>query len=164
MENLGNLNKPLTPSILANPYHKITKHLVYIYSMESFIYQDLNRACREKDTSQIQYFGAYAAALSYIIFGANQNRKDKLKNDNKLYRGLKLPQADIESFNKGEIINLQGYTSTSKNFKVALAFSLEEPIEGHVAVVYEINFHGSKGLFEMSKGYSSFSEEQEVLI
>ena len=31
--NLGDLNKPLTPKILSNPYHKITKHLVYIYSM-----------------------------------------------------------------------------------------------------------------------------------
>ena len=95
MSGLGDLTKPLTPAILANPVHKITKHLLYIYSMEGFIYQDLNRACRDKDTSQIQYYGAYAAALSYIIFGANQNRKDKLKGLNKFYRGLKLSQVDV---------------------------------------------------------------------
>ena len=35
---VGDLNKPLTPSILANPHHKVTKHLLYIYSMECFIY------------------------------------------------------------------------------------------------------------------------------
>ena len=51
LANLGDLNKPLTPKILSNPYHKITKHLLYIYSMESFIYQDLNRACRDQDVT-----------------------------------------------------------------------------------------------------------------
>ena len=49
--NLGDLNKPPTPKILSNPNHKITKHLLYIYSMESFIYQDLNRACRDQDVT-----------------------------------------------------------------------------------------------------------------
>ena len=85
------LDKPLSPKILANPYHKVTRHLLYIYSMECFIYSDLNRACRDKDTSSIQYFGAYAAAISYIIHGANQNLKNKLKVPIELYRGLRLP-------------------------------------------------------------------------
>ena len=47
--------------------------------MESFIYEDLNRVCREKDKSKIKFYGAFAAALSYIIYSANQNRaEDKL--------------------------------------------------------------------------------------
>ena len=95
---LGDLNKPLTPKILSNPYHKITRHLLYIYSMESFVYQDLNRACRDQDTKQIQYYGAYAAALSYIIFGANQNSKDRLRGHNKLYRGLKMDLDDLLTY------------------------------------------------------------------
>lgn len=88
MENLGDINKPLTPKILSNPNHKVTRRLLYIYSIESFIYSDLNRACRDKDSKQIQYYGPYAAALSYIIHGANKNRKDKLKGHTILYRGL----------------------------------------------------------------------------
>ena len=51
--DLGNLNKPLTPKILGNPNHRITKHILYLYSMESFIYQDLNRACRNQDKDEI---------------------------------------------------------------------------------------------------------------
>ena len=47
------MDKPLTPKVLSNPNHKIVKHLMYIYSMESFIYADLNKACREKDKSKI---------------------------------------------------------------------------------------------------------------
>ena len=43
------LDKPLTAKILSNANHKITKHLLYIYSMECFIYTHLNRACRDKN-------------------------------------------------------------------------------------------------------------------
>ena len=49
VSNLGKIDKPLTPKILSNPKHKITKHLLYLYSMESFIYSDLNNVCRTKD-------------------------------------------------------------------------------------------------------------------
>ena len=72
---LGDINKPLTSSILEDPSHKFTQRIVYLYSMESFIYEDLNRASRNKDTSKIQYYGAFAAALSYIISSANKNKR-----------------------------------------------------------------------------------------
>ena len=71
----GHLDKPLTAKILSDPYNKITKHILYLYSMETFIYADLNRASREKDKTKIKFFGAFAAALSYIIYFANTNRK-----------------------------------------------------------------------------------------
>ena len=67
--------------------------------MESFIYPDLNRASREKDETKIKYYGAFAAALSYIIYFANQNRKtNKLKDTTILYRGLKLKQEELNSY------------------------------------------------------------------
>ena len=65
--------------------------------MESFIYEDLNRASRQKDTSKIQYYGAFAAALSYIIYAANKNRTHgKLSGSTTLYRGLKLQKEEYE--------------------------------------------------------------------
>ena len=77
MNNLGqHLNEPLTVKILSDPTHAITRHILYIYSMESFIYADMNKACREKDESKIRFYGAFAAALSYIIYDANRHRKD----------------------------------------------------------------------------------------
>ena len=89
--NLGDIDKPLTPKILSDPEHEITKHLLYIYSMESFVYSDLNRASREKDLLKIKFYGAYAAALSYIIYMANINRKsNELQGTTLLYRGLQL--------------------------------------------------------------------------
>ena len=44
--------------------------------MESFIYHDLNRATREKDRSGIKFYGAFAAALSFILYSASKNRSD----------------------------------------------------------------------------------------
>ena len=86
---LGDLDKPLTVKILSDCDHPITKHIIYLYSMESFIYADLNKASREKDSSKIQYYGAFAAALSCIIHFANKNRKIKnLQGVTELYRGV----------------------------------------------------------------------------
>ena len=80
ISNLGDLNKPLTSKILSNPEHKITKHILYLYSMESFIYADMNNSSRKKDKTKIKHYGAFAAALSFIIYYANKNRKtNKLK-------------------------------------------------------------------------------------
>ena len=90
------MDKPLTPKVLSDPNHKAVKHLMYIYSMESFIYAELNRVCREKDQSKIKFYGAFAAALSFIIHSANQNRvEDKLEKTTTLFRGVKLTAADV---------------------------------------------------------------------
>ena len=187
LAKFGDINKPLTPHILSDPSHKVTKHLLYIYSMETFIYADLNRACRDKDTNQLEFYGPYAAALSYIIFAANQNRRDKLKRHTQLYRGLRLPHQEVMQLQQGQIITLQGYTSTSLFKDVALNFALVNYSKGGVdasddssqslkrissftdsslvvPVVYHIDFFADKCLFEMSKGFSSYHEEREVLI
>ena len=85
------MDKPLTPKVLSDPEHRTVKHIMYIYSMESFIYTDLNRVCREKDKSMIKFYGAFAAALSFIIHSANQNKiENKLQDATTLFRGLKL--------------------------------------------------------------------------
>lgn len=91
LAELGDLDKPLTPDVLSRTKSKITRHILYMYSMESFIYQDLNNATRAKDESKIKYYGAFAAALSYIIYSANKNRvRHKLQGTTVLYRGLNL--------------------------------------------------------------------------
>ena len=53
LANLGDLDQPLSKKILSDPTHNITKLLLYIYSMECFVYTDLNRACRDQDQSKI---------------------------------------------------------------------------------------------------------------
>ena len=36
------MQKPLTPMILSNPNHEFVKILIYIYSMESFVFKQMN--------------------------------------------------------------------------------------------------------------------------
>ena len=128
LADFGNIDQPLSKKILSNPEHRITQQLLYIYSMESFIYTDMNRAIRNKDKSQIHIYGAFAAALSYIIIYANQNKRAKeiLPARNTLYRGLKVTQEQLKTYIVGRNVNLTGYTSTTKDKNVALMFALKD--------------------------------------
>jgi len=65
--NLGNFDQPLTAKILSNSNHKIVKHLMYIFSMESFLFSELNLATREKNSLKIKYYGPIASAVGYIV-------------------------------------------------------------------------------------------------
>ena len=69
------IDKPLTEKILSDPNNNVTKLILYLYSMESFIYSDLNKACRNKEKQKIKFYGAFSAALSFIIDNANKNKK-----------------------------------------------------------------------------------------
>ena len=66
--------KPLTPKILSDPNHHFVKTLIYIYSMQSFIFYELNKASRLKDTNQIKTYGPLASALSFIIHCGNKKQ------------------------------------------------------------------------------------------
>ena len=92
--------KPLTQKILADSSNSITKLILYLYSMESFIYTDLNNACRKKDPKAIKYFGAFSAALSFIIDNANKSgtRKNYKKRTNLLFRGLKMVPEEADGY------------------------------------------------------------------
>lgn len=84
-----NLNLPLTPAILQNPDHKFVKNLIYVYSMESFVYSEMNKASRNKDPSKIELYGPMASALSFIIHAGNKKTTD-LQEKFVVYRGLKV--------------------------------------------------------------------------
>jgi len=53
--------------ILKNISHKITQFLLYIHSLESFLFPALKKASKEKDESRIMTLGPYSFALSFIL-------------------------------------------------------------------------------------------------
>ena len=134
--------------------------------MESFIYADLNRVCRDKDRSKIKYYGAFAAALSFFLDNANKNLKTNAGSNKKiLYRGIKISPHDADfSFTVGDTVNLTGYTSTSKQFECALEFALQECKAEKVPVVLQIQFMERHGYFELAGEFTAYPEEEEVLI
>ena len=71
--------KPLTPKTLSDPNHPFVKTMLYIYSMESFIFSELNHASRMKDLSKIKFYGAFASALGFIIHCGNYSKVNESK-------------------------------------------------------------------------------------
>ena len=61
-------------------------------------------------------------------------------------------------------MNLLGYTSTSKDICKAKSFAFSNCNGDKVPIVLEITFKGCSGLFELTKGYSAYADEEEVLI
>ena len=66
---------------------------------------------------------------------------------------------EADDFRVGELINLTGYTSTSKSFGTALKFALEGEADLKIPVVLEINFLKSSGFFELTPEYSAYPSE-----
>ena len=135
--------------------------------MTSFIYPSLNRTSRNQDQSQIRNYGAFAAALSYILYFANKNRKDngRISGTIEIYRGLQLPSEEIARYEIGKLLNLRGYTSATTTRSVAIGFAVDKLQADLCPVLYNIKFTGDEGLFYMSdENYSAFKDEDEILI
>ena len=71
------MNKELDKDILGNPDHPVTKTLIYIHSMETFIYAELKKACLQRDCSRVKTLGPYAWVLGEIIYSAYWKKLDK---------------------------------------------------------------------------------------
>jgi len=52
--------------------------------MQSFIFGAMNKACREKDSSKILFYGPLASALGYIIHSAETKRIRRLSKKDKM--------------------------------------------------------------------------------
>ena len=89
---------PLTSWILSNPSHDFTKMIIYIYSMETFVYSDINSATRNKDFSKIDIFGPFASVLGFIIQVASQQDYRSLPYKFKTYRGMLRLESELDEF------------------------------------------------------------------
>jgi hypothetical protein len=77
----------LTCEILENLQHPITKFILYLHTLETFLYKDLKTASREKDESKIMTLGPYALVLSYILSSTDySNQSQKIF----VYRGMRI--------------------------------------------------------------------------
>jgi hypothetical protein len=64
--------------------------------MESFVFREMNKATRDKDVTKIKYYGPLARALSFIIHSSNSDKSTNQGKSNTVYRGLTLPQAELD--------------------------------------------------------------------
>lgn len=70
----GDLEVNLTPELLHDPENNVTKAILFIYSLETFIPNAINQAIRTKDISKLETLGPFAVALRSIVVGAEAGK------------------------------------------------------------------------------------------
>ena len=61
--------------MLNDANNQVTKAIMYLYSMETFIYTAINRASRNQDETKVRTLGPYAVLLAQIVYGAEEKRE-----------------------------------------------------------------------------------------
>ena len=135
--------------------------MIYIYSMQSFVFSEMNKASRMKDESKIKFYGAFASALGFIVHCGNK-RVAELKKVFTVYRGLQMSQEELDhQFKLGDTVNLLGFTSTSLSMESALKFAIKDMNLSfgaqNVAILLGITIRGANQFFYLNSAeYFSF--------
>lgn len=97
---------------LDNPSCDLVAQFMYIYSLQTFLPDAINRATVQKDASKIATLGPFARILHQILNVSEINKKAK-DRVSVIYRPANM---DVKIFEKtGEVISLLGYTSFTKD-------------------------------------------------
>ena len=88
-----------------DPEHTHVKSALFIYSLNSFLFDRINKGSRQKNMSIVKNLGPYAVLLTRIIDNVGTRRTDQEKGKSFwCYRGLALPIETIESWKNQDII------------------------------------------------------------
>ena len=116
---------------LRDPETDLVKGMLYIFSMQTFIYESLTKAARTCDMTKKNSLGPFARVMSEILTGAEYNGrpsdpKSLEKVTRYLFRGLTLPQSVINEWRNRLNLetNLPGPCSTSFIKDVGYLFAL----------------------------------------
>ena len=60
-------DQPIKMKDASDPDSELTKLMLILYSMETFLFAEINRASRDKDKSKISTLGPYSFVLSWIV-------------------------------------------------------------------------------------------------
>ena len=63
--------------VFDQPEHPHVKAIIFVYSLESFLFSEINRSSREKDTRVIDTLGPFAVAISNVIEKLEAKREDR---------------------------------------------------------------------------------------
>ena len=112
---------------------KLRKGLLKIYSMESFVYRQLNTASRHRDSSKIDNYGPFALGLGYTF-----SLEDK---DVVVFRGIHIEADKLKKFQdayeRKDWLYLEGWSSCSLDKSVALKYSKTDSKE-RVSILFTI--------------------------
>ena len=103
-------DEKLTMEILMDPEHEVTKAILLVYSLESFLHEEIKKGGSKDDTSKCTNLGPYIFALTQILKFTSEKRDShkKFMKGVILYRGAGLTKKQIEhyklAYKMGQII------------------------------------------------------------
>jgi hypothetical protein len=130
-----------------------------LYTMETFIYNQLNKFLREADVTKIGMYGPFVRLLYFYFNHPSSMGVDSIK----VYRAMNLKPPMIDAYKEAAKHNKSfrwaSFSSTSKNLKFA------EFWDANTTFIMQLNKISSeeKKAIDISF-YSQFPEEEEVLL
>ena len=98
----GDIDQTILVESLQDPGHKLTRAILFIYSLETFIPHSITMATRDKDITKVDTLGPYAVALRSIIIGSEIDKEscsDTSKDyETILWRPAMMNQSDIYDY------------------------------------------------------------------
>ena len=142
---------------------------IYMYTRgDSFLYQLVNSTLRKGNYFQTLMMGSFIRSVENELFYLNTPdaflKKDLRFRSGSLYRKIQLSEEQIEAFKQEQnsLIMFPGFTSTTKNYNVAVAQ------KGNIIIKFSINpdirFQKLKCYPIDISSLSRFPEEEEVLM
>lgn len=140
------------------------------YSRESFVYKLINKALRTEDIDQLHTFRFFIGDLSDSLAREHQTLILSGEQTLTVYRGTKLSVNELNKLqdNKGKLISMNGFLSTSRHRSPALNFAMTgTKLTDVVSVLFEIECKiqelGESVIFADISKFSAFPNEAEVL-
>lgn len=99
---IENWDEPLDEDEMSNPENKFVRLIIYIFSMDTFLFSAVNYAIKFRDMIKTSTLGPYAKILGSALRDASERRKDLLPygppNKISLYRGGLLSEPQLGEY------------------------------------------------------------------
>ena len=90
-------NMPIEKTLLKAD-HPLTTLLIYMFSMESYLYKEMSTVSLCKDVKQVDSFGPINWTLQQIFSRAEEKRRDKVLGTLTVYRGQTMTPEECAKF------------------------------------------------------------------
>ncbi|CAF1416467.1 unnamed protein product [Adineta steineri] len=138
---------------------EVCQGCLHIYSMETFLYSELNHFLRQGDHSKIKIFGPFVRLLCFCFEHPSSVEVHGIE----VYRGMNLSLSMIDTYKEAAKSSITyqwtGFSSTSKSQEFAENFHTNTVLIMQLKKIYS----KEKKAIDIS-GYSECPKEEEVLL
>jgi hypothetical protein len=130
-----------------------------VYSMETFLYRQLNQILREEDSTKVEVYGLFVRILYFSFDHSSLIEIHSIE----VYRGMNLTSSMVDAYKKAmensAACRWTGFISTSRNLTFAENFDTNTLLILKLKKLYK----GIKKSIDIAR-YSQYPNEEEVLL